>query len=55
MKVFLILSRLTNILKEFLVSKETVVLHRWEGSKQKFGFVGRVDGGWVAAVGGLEG
>ena len=23
----------------FLVSKETVVLHRWGGSKQKFGFI----------------
>ena len=27
-------------LPEFLVSKETVVLHRWERSKQKFGFIG---------------
>ena len=26
-------------LPEFLVSKETVVLHRWERSKQKFGFI----------------
>ena len=30
---------------EFLVSKETVVLRRWEGSKQKFGFIKRVDKG----------
>ena len=27
---------------EFLVSKETVVLRRWERSKQKFGFIKRV-------------
>ena len=27
----------------FLVSKETVVLRRWERSKQKFGFIKRVD------------
>ena len=30
---------------EFLVSKETVVLRRSEGSKQKFGFIKRVDKG----------
>ena len=30
---------------EFLVSKETVVLRRWERSKQKFGFIKRVDKG----------
>ena len=29
----------------FLVSKETVVLRRWERSKQKFGFIKRVDKG----------
>ena len=29
----------------FLVSKETVVLRRWERSKQKFGFIERVDKG----------
>jgi len=28
---------------EFLVSKETVMLRRWERSKQKFGFIKRVD------------
>ena len=28
---------------EFLVSKETVVLRRWERSKHKFGFIKRVD------------
>ena len=27
----------------FLVSKETVVLRRWGRSKQKFGFIKRVD------------
>ena len=32
-------------LNEFLVSKETVVLRQWEGSKQKFGFIKRVDKG----------
>ena len=32
-------------INEFLVSKETVVLCRWEGSKQKFGFIKRVDKG----------
>ena len=32
-------------LNEFLVSKETVVLRRWERSKQKFGFIKRVDKG----------
>jgi len=29
----------------FLVCKETVVLRRWERSKQKFGFIKRVDKG----------
>ena len=29
----------------FLVSKETVVLRRWGRSKQKFGFIKRVDKG----------
>ena len=32
-------------LYEFLVSKETVVLLRWERSKQKFSFIKRVDKG----------
>ena len=39
---------------EFLVSKETVVLRRWERSKQKFGFIKRVDKGWITTVKGLE-
>ena len=29
----------------FLVFKETVVLRRWERSKQKFGFIKRLDKG----------
>ena len=29
----------------FLVSKETVALRRWGGSKQKFGFIKRIDKG----------
>ena len=33
------------IVIEFLVSKETVVLRWWERSKQKFGFIKRVDKG----------
>ena len=33
------------LVNEFLVSKETVVLCRWERSKQKFGFIKRVDKG----------
>ena len=32
-------------INEFLVPKETVVLRRWERSKQKFGFIKRVDKG----------
>ena len=32
-------------INEFLVSKETVKLRRWERSKQKFGFIKRVDKG----------
>ena len=41
-------------LDEFLVSKETVVLRRWERSKQKFVFFKRVDKGWVTTVKDLE-
>jgi len=29
----------------FLFFKETVALHRWERSRQKFGFIKRVDKG----------
>ena len=35
---------------KFLVSKETVVLRRWERSKQKFGFIKRVDNGEITTV-----
>ena len=35
----------TQTLAGFLVSKETVVLRRWQRSKQKFGFIKRVDKG----------
>ena len=34
-----------SVANEFLVSNETVVLRRWERSKQKFGFIKRVDKG----------
>ena len=34
-----------NCIDGFLVSKDTVVLRRWERSKQKFGFIKRVDKG----------
>ena len=27
------------VVNRFLVSKETMVLHQWERSKQKFGFI----------------
>ena len=37
-------------LYEFLTSKETVVLRRWERSKQKFSFIKRVDKGWITTV-----
>ena len=37
-----------------LVSKETVVLRRWERSKQKFGFIKRVDKGEITTVKDLE-
>ena len=39
---------------EFLVSKETVVLRRWERTQQKFGFIKPVDKGWIATVKDLE-
>ena len=38
-----VLVLLANVVNGFLVSKETVVLHRWGRSKQKFGFIKRVD------------
>ena len=40
---------------EFLVSKEAVVLRQWERSKQKlFGFIKRVDKGWITTMKDLE-
>ena len=39
---------------ELLVSKETVVLRRWERWIQKFGFIKRVDKGWITTVKDLE-
>ena len=41
---------MTVYLYGFLVSKETVVLRRWERSKQKFGFIKRVDKWWITTV-----
>ena len=38
------------LINEFLVSKETVVLRWWERSKQKFGFIKRVDKGEITTV-----
>ena len=37
-----------------LVTKETVVLRRWERSKQKFGFIKGVDKGEITTVKDLE-
>ena len=48
------LIRCTLIFDKFLVSKETVVLRRWERSKQKFGFIKRVDKGEITTVKDLE-
>ena len=39
---------------KFLVSNETVVLCRWERSKQKFGFIKGVNKGWITIVKDLE-
>ena len=44
------LPHLTSELNKFLVSKETVMLCRWERSKQKFGFIKRVDKGEITTV-----
>ena len=41
-------------LNKFLVSKETVVLRRWERSKKKFGFIKPVDKGEITTVKDLE-
>ena len=42
------------LLNKFLVSKETVVLRWWERSKQRFGFIKRVDKGEITTVKDLE-
>ena len=44
----------TIYIHKFLVSKETVVLRRWERSKQKFGFIKQVDKGEITTVKDLE-
>ena len=44
----------TEIENGFLVSKETAVLRQWERWKQIFGFMKRVDKGWITTVKGLE-
>ena len=36
---------ITTIINGFLVSKETVVVRRWERTRQKFGFIKRGDKG----------
>ena len=47
-------NRVKHTVNKFLVSKETVVLRRWERSKQKFGFIKRVDKGEITTVKDLE-
>ena len=42
------------VIYKFLVSEETVVLRRWERSKQKFGFIKRVDKVEITTVKDLE-
>ena len=39
---------------KFLVSKETLVLLRWESKRGKFGFIKRVDKGRITTVNDLE-
>ena len=43
----------TTVVCGFLVPKETVVLPLWERWKQKFGFIKRVDKGWIRSDEGL--
>ena len=45
---------LDSFVNKFLLSKETVVLRRWERSKQKFGFIKRVDKRDITTVKDLE-
>jgi len=42
------------LIDRFLISKETVVLRRWERSKQKFGCIKQVDKDWTTTVEDLE-
>ena len=42
------------IIVNYYCSKETLVLRRWERSKQKFGFIKRVDNGLITTVKDLE-
>ena len=46
--------KLSSKICQFLDSKETVVLCRWEKSKQKFGFIKQVDKGEFTTVKDLE-
>ena len=39
---------------KFLVSKESVVVRRWESETGKFGFIKRVDKGLITTVNDLE-
>ena len=41
-------------MNKFLVSKETVVLRRWEIETGQFGFIERVDKGRITIVNDLE-
>ena len=43
-----------NTMNKFLVSKETVVLRRWESEIGKVGFIKRVDKGRITTVNDLE-
>ena len=45
---------LDSFVNKFLVSKETVVLRRWERSKQKFGLIKRDDKDEITTVKDLE-
>ena len=45
-------AELTN--NKFLVSKEAVVLRRWDSETWKFGFIKRVDKGRITTVNDLE-
>ena len=44
----------SRIVKKFLVSKETVLLHRWESETGNFGFIKLVDKGRITTMNDLE-